>query len=53
MKQLENSTVCKYCYGCNKLETDFEGVKNCKDFVPAVKDWYEEYVKSFKEKNHV
>lgn len=50
MKQLENNNVCKYCFGCNKLEDEnFEGIKNCKNFVPAVKDWYEEYIKSFKE----
>ena len=50
MKQIKNSTVCKYCYGCNRLEDEqFEGVKNCKNFIPAIKDWYEKYIKSFKE----
>ena len=36
MKQLEDNKICKYCYGCNKLEEqDFEGVSSCKYFIQA------------------
>ncbi len=36
MKQLEDNKICKYCYGCGKLELEsFDGVINCKDFIKA------------------
>lgn len=41
MEQLKKDKLCYYCYGCNKLETDFEGVSRCKDFVSAVADYQE------------
>ena len=53
MKQLKDSTVCKYCYGCNKLELeDFNGVKYCKGFLPAYIDWYKKYYKALKEEKN-
>lgn len=41
MEQLKKDKLCYYCYGCNKLETDFKGVSRCKDFVSAAADYQE------------
>ncbi len=50
MKQLKGDTVCKYCYGCNKLELEnFNGVKHCKGFLPAYIDWQKKFYKALKE----
>lgn len=51
MKQLEEDIICKYCYGCNRLELEeFNGVKGCQGFLPAYEDWEERYYKALKEK---
>jgi len=43
MKQFENDKICKYCYGCNKLELeDFNGVVRCNNFMQG-KDMAEYY----------
>lgn len=41
MEQIKKDKLCYYCYGCNKLETDFKGVSRCKDFVSVVADYQE------------
>lgn len=44
MKQLEDNKICKYCYGCGKLELEsFEGVMYCKNFMRAkdTREYYE------------
>jgi len=41
MEQLKKDKLCFYCYGCNKLGTDFKGVNRCKNFVSAVADYQE------------
>lgn len=41
MEQIKKDELCYYCYGCNKLETDFKGVSRCKDFVSAIVDYQE------------
>lgn len=44
--------LCKYCLGCNKEELEnFEPRINCKDFVPAYKDWQEKYYSALKKAN--
>lgn len=48
MKQLEDNKICKYCYGCNRLEVqDFEGVISCKYFVQATE--LDKYYKKLRE----
>ncbi len=43
IKQIEKDTMCYYCFGCNRLEIlEFDGVKRCKDFLAARKNWQEE-----------
>jgi len=40
MKQIEKDKLCVYCFGCNRLEQEqFEGVRNCKNFIGAIADW--------------
>lgn len=39
-------SLCKYCYGCMKLELeDFKEVTSCKGFVCADKEGYEKYIR--------
>ena len=53
MKQLGKDVICFYCYGCNKLELEnFNGIRNCKGFYPAYKNWEEKYYKALKEKKN-
>ena len=40
--------ICKLCLGCNKLETEFKEVNNCKSFVPAYDNWQERYYKELR-----
>ena len=47
MSQLKDDVLCKYCFGCNKLENqNFLGVRNCKNFVSGYKNWREMYDKA-------
>lgn len=40
MKQLDNYNLCKYCFGCNRLELEnFFGVNKCDDFIGAEKHY--------------
>lgn len=49
MKQLSKDTLCYYCLGCNKLEDEkFEGVRNCKNFMPGIENWRELIEKELK-----
>ena len=44
---MEDSKICYYCLGCNKLEMEeFEGVMNCKDFMQGKE--LQEYYKKLK-----
>lgn len=46
MKQLQKDKICFWCFGCNRLEEEnFEGTRNCKDFLPAKENWQIEYYK--------
>ena len=50
MKQLEENTICRYCFGCNKLLLEeFNGVKHCNGFISGYSDWQERYYKALKE----
>lgn len=49
MKQMPEDTVCYYCYGCNKLSLEnYMGVRRCEKFIPAVKNWQEEYIEKLR-----
>jgi len=49
MKQFSDEKICKYCYGCNKLELEnFEGFINCSNFLPADKKWQEKYYEALR-----
>ena len=51
MKQIEKDKLYYYCYGCTRLEREqFEGVRNCKDFVGAVEDWQNQLREELKKK---
>lgn len=50
MEQIKKDKLCYYCYGCNKLGTDFKGVNRCKDFVSAVADYQEKIREELKKK---
>jgi len=42
MKQLKADTICYYCLGCERLTNEqFDGVRNCKGFIPAMQNWQE------------
>lgn len=52
MKQIDNKKLCKYCYGCNKLEDEnFVGVMNCKYFAAGIKDWQTKWREELKNGN--
>lgn len=49
VKQIREDTLCKYCFGCNKLAIcTFEGVRNCKDFIASDENWKDRYERSLK-----
>ena len=51
MQQISKDMICKYCFGCNKLELEsFNGTRNCRRFIPAFTDWRSAYDKAIKEK---
>ena len=51
MQQISKDMICKYCFGCNKLELEsFNGTRNCRRFIPAFTDWRNAYDKAIKEK---
>lgn len=42
MKQIEKNTLCYYCLGCNKQESEkYKPVMRCKGFVPGINNWQE------------
>jgi len=49
MKQIEKDQLCYYCLSCNKLELkEFEGVRNCKNFIPGIANWQEKINKELR-----
>lgn len=42
MKQIEKDKLCYYCLGCQLLEGQFEGIRNCKRFTPDRENWHEQ-----------
>lgn len=51
MSQLDNYNLCKYCFGCNRLETEnFFGIKECDDFIGAEK-WQKNLKNKFSKTN--
>lgn len=52
MKQIEKDKLCYYCTGCNKLEIEqYDGVRNCKNFMPSREDWQEKWKEALKNGN--
>lgn len=50
MKQIKNNTLCFYCLGCNKQESEeFKPVLRCKDFAAGIEDWQEKLRKALKD----
>lgn len=42
MKQIEKNTLCYYCLGCNKQESEeYKPVMRCKDFMAGTENWQE------------
>lgn len=51
MSQLDNYNLCKYCFGCNRLENEnFFGIKKCDDFIGAEK-WQKNLKNKFSKTN--
>lgn len=49
MQQIEKNTLCYYCLGCNKQESEeYKSVMRCKNFVPGVENWQERLRKELK-----
>ncbi len=49
-KAIEKDKLCYYCLGCNKLETEFEGVRNCKNFISGIQNWQDKIREELKKK---
>lgn len=42
MKQIKKNTLCYYCLGCNKQESEYyKTVMRCKSFTAAIENWQE------------
>ena len=42
MKQIKKNTLCYYCLGCNKQESEeYNPVMRCKRFAAAIENWQE------------
>ncbi len=42
MKQTKKNTLCYYCLGCNKQESeDYKPVIRCKNFMAGAENWQE------------
>lgn len=51
MTEIKKDKLCYYCNGCNKEEINgFDGVRNCKNFMPAVANWNELMGRELKKK---
>lgn len=52
MKQIGKDKLCYYCLGCQLLEGQFEGARNCKTFAPDRENWREELYKELKKNDN-
>lgn len=51
MKQIKKDTLCYYCLGCNKQESeDYKPVKRCNNFVSGYEDWQDKLREELKKK---
>lgn len=40
MKQIKKNTLCYYCLGCNKQESEeYKSVIRCKNFIQGIENW--------------
>jgi hypothetical protein len=54
MKQIKKNTLCYYCLGCNKQESEeYKSVARCKYFVPGIKNWQEKLRKELKKSEQI
>ncbi len=49
-KAIKKDKLCYYCLGCNKLETEFGGVRNCKNFISGIQNWQDKIREELKKK---
>lgn len=50
MAEIKADTLCKYCFGCNKLEMNFEGTRRCNNFIGYYSNWQELYENAIRER---
>nr|DAI65616.1 MAG TPA: hypothetical protein [Caudoviricetes sp.] len=49
MKQIKKNTLCYYCLGCNKQESEeYKPVIRCKNFIQGIENWQEKLRKELK-----
>ena len=54
MKQIKKNTLCHYCLGCNKQESeDYKPVMRCKSFISGVENWHEKLRKELKRSEQI
>lgn len=54
MEQIEKNTLCYYCLGCNKQESEeYKPVMRCKGFVPGVENWQEKLREGLKKSEQI
>jgi hypothetical protein len=54
MKQTKKNTLCYYCLGCNKQESeDYKPVMRCKSFTAAIEIWQENLREELKKSEQV
>lgn len=47
---MDETSLCKYCLGCNALEDkNFKEKRNCKNFISGVTNYQELILKSLKD----
>lgn len=54
MKQIKKNTLCYYCLGCNKQESEeYKSVMRCKSFTAAIENWQEKLREELKRSEQI
>ena len=54
MKQIERNTLCYYCLGCIKQESeDYKPVMRCKNFTAGIEKWQEKLREELKKSEKI
>ena len=54
MKQIKKNTLCYYCLGCSKQESeDYKTVIRCKNFIPGIENWQEKLREELKKSEQI